>query len=839
MRRKLPADRLKGLIESESGLTTADAASRKELYGWNDIVEAPPGTWRELARDTLRDPMLWFLLGTAVLFASLRDYVEAITLLCAVVPLIGMDAYLHRRTQASTRGLASRLATTARVMRDDAWVNVPARELVPGDLVEITSGEPIPADGLVLAGENLQVDESMLSGESLPVRKQSLAKGGDPGSPVDGAHWVAAGTLLLTGRARVRLAYTGSETLYGEIVRLALQGTHARTPLQVAIGRLVAMLLTAALLMCAILAVIRLYQGYGIVDALLSAVTLAVAALPEEFPVVFTFFLAAGVYRLAKRQALVRRAVAVENIGRITCICSDKTGTMTEGRLVLAHRDPARGVDAGQLAELAAMASRPDSGDPLDAAILGLAPLSMRAGAESVRTFPFTEARRCETAIWRLASGECLAAVKGAPETVLARSAIAEDERATWLTKVTDYASAGNKVIGCATRKLDEAAVLGDEPDSGFRFSGLLAFGDPVREGVREAVRTCTDAGIRVIMITGDHPGTAQAIAAQVGLGDGRPNVVVMDEFESASQEGNSDRLQGVDVVARAVPAQKLRLVKMLQRQGEIVAVTGDGVNDVPALQAADIGIAMGERGTRSAREVAAIVLLDDNFRTIVDAIAEGRQLFRNLQLSFAYLLMVHIPLVLSAAIVPLSGYPLLYLPIHIVWLELVIHPTALLVFQDSPPVKRMALVQRGHYSAFYGPWAWTVIVFVGVAVTLATMLSYEHALGMGRDTEHARAIALATLVIASVTITASLSGLKSWTARTIVAAAVASLILLVQLPALAVLVHLRPLHLQDWAIAAGAGVFTGGLSLLLVWQRVIRYPPTELADGACVRPIS
>jgi P-type Ca2+ transporter type 2C len=830
MRRKVPTERRKGLLESESGLTTALATTRNQLYGSNDIVEAPPGTWRDLARDTLRDPMLWFLLGTAALFATLGDYVEAITLACAIIPLVGMDAYLHRRTQASTRGLTSRLAVTARVVRDGVVVERPARELVPGDLVEVAGGEPFPADGLVLAGENIQVDESVLSGESLPVRKQPLAAGSEVESLVETLHWVAAGTRLLTGRARVRLAYTGAETLYGEIVRLALQGTHSRTPLQAAIGRLVAVLLVGALLMCLILAAIRLHQGYGVVDALLSAVTLAVAALPEEFPVVFTFFLGAGVYRLAKRQALVRRAVAVENIGRVTCICSDKTGTMTEGRLVLSHRDPADGVGADRLVELAALAARADSGDPLDAALLDLVRGPISAGCEMVRTFPFTEARRCETAIWRLAPGEHLAAVKGAPETVLARATIADAERTAWLQKVTTYAAAGHKVIGCATRKLDEAASQ-DEPDSGFTFTGLLAFEDPVREGVREAVQTCTDAGIRVIMITGDHPGTAEAIAREVGLGDGQPNVIVMDEFENASGGGALDQLQGVHVVARAVPAQKLRLVKMLQRQGEIVAVTGDGVNDVPALQAADIGIAMGERGTRSAREVAAIVLLDDNFRTIVGAITEGRQLFRNLQLSFAYLLMVHIPLVLSAAIVPLAGYPLLYLPIHVVWLELLIHPTALLVFQDRPPEKRMAPVKRGHHARFYGLWAWAVILFTGAAVTLATVLSYEHALGVDRDVEHARAIALAVLVVASVTITGTLSGLKTWTARVIAVAAAGSLVLLIQLPALAALLHLRPLHLGDWVIGVAAGMVTGGLSLLLAFRGKARQSPK--ADSA------
>jgi Ca2+-transporting ATPase len=399
------------------------------------------------------------------------------------------------------------------------------------------------------------------------------------------------------------------------------------------------------------------------------------------------------------------------------------------------------------------------------------------------------------------------------------------------LGKAAEYALAGNKVIGCASRNPDPAASLEDEPDSGFRFSGLLAFADPLREGVQEAVRACTEAGIRVIMVTGDHPGTAHAIAAQAGLGGGQPAVVVMDEIEGSIQAGGTGRLQGVDVVARALPSQKLALVKLLQGQGEIVAVTGDGVNDVPALQAADIGIAMGERGSRSAREVAAIVLLDDNFRTIVGAIAEGRQMFRNLQLSFAYLLMVHIPLVLTAAIIPLSGFPLLYLPIHIVWLELMIHPTALLVFQNLPPNTRMALVSRGQRFAFYGPWSWAVIILVGAATTVAIILGFDHALGAGRDTEQARTIAFSTLVLASITTAACLSGLQSWTARAICAAAIASLMLIVQVPAFAELVHLRPLDLQDWVFAVGAGISTGSLSLLLLVRRAPAHVPVAVSE--------
>lgn len=808
--RPVPLERLDGLQSPEHGLTTEEADARRRLYGANDILEAPPDSWRALALETARDPMLWFLVATSILFAFLGDYVEALTLLGALIPLVGMDAYLHRRTQASTRGLASRLASRAKAVRDGALVEMPAWDLVPGDLAVVGAGEPFPADGLLVGGKELQADEAVLTGESLPVRKQvlTLPVGTDPA--VAAVHWAAAGTRLLTGEARLRVVFTGGETLYGEIVRTAVQGGRARTPLQAAIANLVAVLLVAALIVCLVLAAIRLRQGHGLVDAVLSAVTLAVAALPEEFPVVFTFFLGVGVYRLARRQALVRRAVAVENIGRVTCIATDKTGTLTEGRLVLAHRVPAEGIGADRIVGLAALAARHESGDPLDGAILAAA--TDAPPPERLASFPFTEDRRRETAVWRGPDGACFAAMKGAPETVLSLSLLDEAARASWRGRVADYAATGHKVIACATRTLP--AWSGGEPDRDYAFAGLLAFEDPVRPGVRDAVLACRKAGIRVMMVTGDHPATAAAIAREIGLGGDHPRIVAMDELPSDRLDPETWR-RG-DVIARAIPAQKLAVVQALQSAGEIVAVTGDGVNDVPALQAADVGIAMGERGTRTAREVAAIVLLDDNLRTIVRAIAEGRQLFRNLQLSFAYLLMVHIPLVLSAAIVPLAGYPLLYLPIHIVWLELIIHPTALLVFQELPASRQLVPIERPRGSGFFTLWAWLAIGVAGAVVTAVVVFGYDYALGSGRDVEHARAMALVALVTASATITASLSGLRTWTARIVVLGSIASLVGFVQVPGLAGLLHIVPLHLDDWAIAAAGGVVAGAVSGLV-----------------------
>lgn len=803
MQRPFPIDRLSGLDDPERGLDSAAVVERRARYGPNDILSSAPGGWRELLRDTVKDPMLWFLLGTSMLYAVLGDTGEALVLLTALAPFLGMDAYLHRRTQASTAGLSGHLASRAIVFRNGRREVIAASDLVPGDLVELNAGEYAPADTLLCAGDALQVDESALTGEAYPVRKRPLSRSPQgANATADEASWVLAGTRVLTGTGRLRIAYTGADTLYGEIVRSALRGAHARTPLQDAIAQLVGVLVVAATVLCIALAFIRWHQGHGLLDAVLSAVTLAVAALPEEFPIVFTFFLGVGVYRLARRRALVRRAVVVENIGRVTTICSDKTGTLTEGRLQLTHLAPSEGIEDTQLLAVALSASDATGQDPLDLAILAAAP---GGAVERVARFPFTEDRKRETAVVRLASGRMVAAVKGAPETVLAMTPLDDDARNAWLERVETFAAGGHKVIACASLEFEDAHWRGGEPDRGYRFAGLLAFEDPVREGVVEAVAACRDGGIHVVMVTGDHPRTAAAIGEEIGLADGAPVVVQADAVDQALLADPASTLD-VDVIARAVPSQKLAFVRALQARGEIVAVTGDGVNDVPALQAADVGIAMGKRGTRSAREVAAIVLTDDNFSSIVDAIAEGQQLFSNLKLSFAYLLMIHLPLVLSAALVPLAGYPLLYLPIHIVWLELIIHPTALLVFQELRGDRRLARRRTGSKLRFYSTGEWATIGAVGALITILLVLGYDRSLGIGRDVEHARAMAIAALSVASGAITAVLSRLRTATAWIVVLATLGLSALLVQIPFLAARLHVAPIHIDDWLVAALGG---------------------------------
>lgn len=810
MRHPVP-DGLAVELGPSQGLTSIEAAQRRAVYGANHVIEAAAHGWRDVMRDTSRDPMIWFLGGTAGLFALLGDYAESAVLTFALLPILGMDAWLHRRTRASTAGLASRLATHTRVIRDGAPTELAAADVVPGDLVIVSASEYLPADGIIVSGNGLQVDASALTGESLPQRKAAFTGAVEAlRSGIDDLSWGAAGTRVLTGELRLRVMWTGARTLYGEIARMAQAGTQERTPLQLATATLVNALIVAAAVLCLVLALTRYLQGHGLVDALLSAVTLAVAALPEEFPVVFTVFLGVGVFRLARRKALVRRAVVVENIGRVSAICSDKTGTLTEGRLGLQHLLPAAGMHDASLLSIAARASRRESNDPMDLAILDRA-----GGTEGTRlaTFPFNERSRREAAVF--ASGEegYTAVVKGAPETILAMSRCDDRSRREWRDHAAALAAGGHKVIACASRSIREWP--GGEPDRDFEFAGLLAFEDPVRPGVAEAVIEAQRSGIRVLMVTGDHPLTAKAIARDAGLGADPPTVIDGTELEARMASLGAAALDGVDVVARCLPMQKLDIVRALQARGEIVAVTGDGVNDVPALQGADIGITMGERGTRPAREVAPIVLLDDNFRTIVDAIVEGRQLFENLELSFAYLLIIHMPLVLTAAFVPLAGYPLLYLPIHIVWLELIIHPTAILVFQQLPASPDLGPVQRLRERRFFSRRQWALIGTCGALLTVVVAAGYAYSLGPDQNVGHARSMAMLTLIVASAVTTLTLSGFRTTVAWIAAAATLASAALLIPIERVATLLHMQPLHAGDWLIAGTAGAAVGSLALM------------------------
>ncbi|MGE4131034.1 MAG: cation-translocating P-type ATPase [Bdellovibrionales bacterium] len=794
---------LRGLERHEGGLRETQVSAQRGRFGPNDIVETAGNPLLELVIDTLKDPMIWFLVGIGCIFLMTGEVTDAITLFVAVLPLLLMDAFLHWRTQASTASLKGQLSSHAKVLRDGKEYEIDSRGLVPGDLLIVEPGVLLPADGIFESSQDIQIDESALTGEAFPItKKQSeidlFANSFQQEVFVDAQSLAFAGTRVLTGHGTLRVTSTGTSTAYGEIVRSVAQMPHERTPLQKSITRLVTMLIYAAGILCLLLASIRIYQGHGWLDALLSAATLAVAAIPEEFPVVFTFFLGVGIYRLAKKRALVRRAVSVENIGRVTQICTDKTGTITLGQLKLMHLDPMASLSDSDLIQIAMVASS-SSSDPMDLAVRDFARVKKVKPSKILRTFPFTEDRKRETGFYLSETGSPVACVKGSPETILAASALSTQERAQWMEKISSWAKEGHKVVACATKHLALEANL-DEPTANLEFCGLLAFEDPVRPQVAKSVEYCLGSGIRVLMITGDHPETATAIAREAGLIAGPPRIISAEEnpafFEERWLEQNPDFLKNQQVISRCTPMQKLRIVTALQKAGEIVAVTGDGVNDVPALKAADIGIAMGERGTRSAREVSSIILADDNFSTIVNAIREGRQLFKNLRMSFEYLMLIHIPLVLSAAAVPLLGYPLVFLPVHIVWLELVIHPTALLAFQASATSENKELQSRPSF--FTRREAFTIVA-VGVAMTAVLVYLFLNQLNSDGIVEKARSKGMALLILWSGGIALHLTQFRNKVANLTVGLTVLTSIFLIQISSALPFFHVSPLSLNSW----------------------------------------
>jgi Ca2+-transporting ATPase len=815
MFRLLPVDRINKSLSPDWSLSGEDVALRREQYGANDIVDKVRHPWLDLARETILDPMIWFLLAASLLFAMLSKYSSSVIMLLATIPIGGMDAFLHWRTQVSTQALSSRLITYARVVRQGRELIIASRDIVPGDLVIVRAGEYFSADGIIVVANNVQVDESSLTGEAYPVTKQALTQLPERQQEIliDYHHWGFVGTRLLTGQAMLRVVYTGKETIYGEIVTSVLTTRQDRTPLQNAIARLVLMLIIVALIFCIVLAVVRYYQGFGMIDALLSAATLAVVALPDEFPMTFTFFLGVGVYRLAKKHALVRRAVSVENIGRITCICTDKTGTITEGRFRIAKTRAIKPSLEPDLLLCATLASRAESGDPLDIAILDAVDSHVAATYTRLHVYPFTEERKRETAVCKQ-DNLLYIATKGAPETIFKIAALTPAQNNRWRDEVTELAKQGFKVIAVARYLTHDPSAGLSEPEKDYEFMGLLAFEDPPRKEVFAAIKICQHSAIRVLMITGDHPSTAKKIAADIGLGGGAPNVITAQKAEALLKQDGGDFLHNVDVIARAIPSQKFAIVQALRSMNDIVAVTGDGVNDVPALRAADVGIAMGERGTQSAREAASIVLLDDNFDSIVNAISEGRQLFKNLQLSFKYLLMVHTPYVISATIIPLLGFPLLYYPIHIVWIELFIHPTCMLVFQNLPGAKidRAADASRKQF-AFFSRFDWWGVALLGAYTTMLVIWTYLLTLQLTGSDLAARANAFTAVGLSHIAFTIGLSRLQSMTSRIIVIASFIMLLVLVQIPFIANYFYMAPPSVSTWLILSGASVLTACLA--------------------------
>ncbi|MGQ9675567.1 MAG: cation-translocating P-type ATPase [Chloroflexota bacterium] len=836
---------LRGLgVDPRRGLTASEVEERLARFGPNVLGPgATRSVWLEMLRP-LRDPMVLLLLGAGGVYLLLGETFNAAVMLVAIIPIAAVDLVLEVRAERALDELRKLSAPRADVKRDGKWTNVDATVLVPGDIVRVEEGDVVPADGVVLTASDLQVDQSPITGESQPIPKEGA--GWPPARLEAERQAMLAGTTVLSGRGEMAVVETGEETIQGEIGALVLTTKLEPTPTERAIRQLVTYLGAGAAVLIVGVVFVLLVQGASLGDALISAISLGIAAIPEEFAIIFVLFLALGARYLANRNALVRRLAAIETLGTVDVIATDKTGTLTLGQLavsglwiggqVLNAEAAARSPAAIKLVEAAVLASEPSPFDPLERTInsyarqIGVDPGTLYRQRAMVKEYRFESERRYMSHIWRSSDGRLLLCAKGAVESILALSVADPSERQQVLAANTRLATQGMRVIAVAQRYLQAISGNREVDERGLSILGLIGLSDPPRRGVKEAVAESQRAGIRVLMVTGDHPLTAHAIAEAIGLIHADDRVVTGAEIEEMSPAQLRERVADTNIFARILPAQKYRLVQSLKNMSHVVAVTGDGVNDAPALRAADIGIAMGRRGTDVARSAAAMVLLDDNFGTIVDAVGEGRRIFGNLQKAFSYLIAYHVPIVLLALFVPLAGLPLLLLPIHLVWLELVIHPTASFVFLAEPADPDvMRRPPRKRDEPFLTPLRLGQLVAAGLGLLFISLGIYLFNLAQGQPVGVARALALGALILGNAALAEiersgfvpkRFRGLRgNLVSAAILSLAIISFLAIVYVPGLAVAFEVEPpapvLWLEPLALVLAWGALTVALRSL------------------------
>lgn len=791
------------------GLTSAEARDRLHRYGPNRYGSErhvpTPLVW--LGHIAL-DPMVILLGAAATVYLVIGERTDAIAALLAVIPIAVLDVLLEVRTERALDQLRRLSAPTARALRDGELVEITAEEVVRDDVLEVREGDVVPADGHLVGSTQIHVDESPLTGESEAIAKSR-----------DGDAEIFAGTRILSGRGRMLVSATGMASRYGAIAELLAKVRPPTTPLQAVIRRLFLLLTGVAAVVCVAVVALELSRGTPFTEALIPGIGLAMAAIPEEIPVVATLYLGLGAWRLARDHALIRRLSGVETLGMTTVICTDKTGTLTEGRIRLVDVIPFDDASEREVLEASVLASEPEPFDPLERAIVaaagerGVDVISLQGG-RLVRDHAFDPGGKYVSHVWDR-GGAPFTFAKGSPETMAHLGLAAGPARDAVLARTEELARQGKRLIGVACGPADPEDGTRTADERALRYLGLLAFADPVRSGAREAIAECGRARVRVIVITGDHPATAAAVAQAFGLiGPGDP-VRTGADLDGADDAHLAAMLRTTSVFARTRPEQKLRIVRALREAGEVVAVTGDGINDGPALREAHIGVAMGQSGTAVAREAATLVLLDDDFTTIVRSIADGRRIFDNLGRAVSYLIAFHIPLVLVALIVPLVGAPLLLLPLHLVWLEVIVHPTSSLIFEADPPAPDlMRRPPRNAASLLPGRHETALAVTRGLLLTAGVLALFLTALDRGE--ELARGMAVSALVIGQtlLVLTARVGTGPLWRGPGpnrimpfILGASIASVALVPAVGPLADVFHMRPLDPAGWVAAVAVAI--------------------------------
>jgi P-type Ca2+ transporter type 2C len=843
-------------IDQSSGLTDAEAQRRLTLEGPNELASSKPRNILAIALEVLREPMFLLLVAAASLYFAMGDHADALMLLASVLVVMAITIVQERRTERAVDALRDLSSPRALVVRSGQRRRIAGREVVRGDILVLSEGDRVPADSILRRCTNVSVDESLLTGESVPVRKapsagaQQLERPGGDDLPS-----LFAGTLVTSGQGVAEVVATGPRTELGRIGKALQTIEPEETSLQKETSRIVRVVAAIALIACGFVVI-----AYGLSrggswpawrEGLLAGIAMAMSLLPEEFPVVLTVFLALGAWRISRSRVLTRRMPVIETLGAATVLCVDKTGTLTQNQMTLkalatetqsvslsAHNGPLPGPLA-TLLSTAVLASKPEPFDPMERALHTATDLiesqrgAQPASGSLLREYPLAPDLLAMTHVWcSTHHGRTVFASKGAPEAIAGLCRLSPEHRDRILQQAGTLASRGLRVLGVARGTGQGAPLPASQRDLDLEFVGLVGFEDPLRDNVPAAVAECQNAGIRVMMITGDYAPTARSIARQAGLSD--PDTVITgQDLAQMSEEELLSRVRATQVFARVVPEQKLRIVTALKANGEVVAMTGDGVNDAPALKAAHIGIAMGGRGTDVAREAASLVLLDDDFSSIVAAVKLGRRIYDNISKALTFIVAVHIPIAgLSIAPVLIPGMPLLLLPVHIALLELIIDPSCTLIFEaEQPEPDIMCRPPRDPARRLFSRQTLVMALLQGLSVLAVALLIVLLALP-GHGPDAARALSFASLVVAFLAI---ILANRSWTrsvaslirARNaalwwVIGGTAGFLAAILTVPPLRSLFSFAPLHPGDLALSllAGAGCLLWFQLLKAVWPQ-------------------
>jgi Ca2+-transporting ATPase len=858
-----PGDASGGVLELGRlvGLAEPDAKTRLQQEGPNELPAQKQRSLLAIAFEVAREPMFLMLVAAGSLYLVMGEPADALMLLGFVFVVMGITIVQERRTEHALEALRDLSSPRALVIRAGTRRRIAGREVVRGDLVVLSEGDRVPADGLLRKAASLSADESLLTGESVPVRKvasvgaQALDRPGGDDLPS-----VFSGTLVTAGQGVAEITATGPRSELGKIGKALEQVKQEPTLLQRETGRLVRTFAIVALVACAVVVVAFALTRGGDAAAwkqgLLAGIAMAMAMLPEEFPVVLTVFLALGAWRISRSHVLTRRMPAVEMLGAATVLCVDKTGTLTQNQMTLrqlagggisldlAVPDGALPESLHGLLEHAILASRRDPFDPMERALqeagqrLILETEHLHPGWSLAREYPLTPELLAVSQAWSTGQGDqVILAAKGAPEAIADLCHLAPQQREALSREVAALATKGLRVLGVARGLAQRTGLPEAQHDLALEFIGLLGFEDPLRPTVPAAVAECRAAGVRVIMITGDYPATAQSIARQAGLA-GTETVMSGPELDQMSDQELARRIRDVQVFARVVPEQKLRLVTALKANREVVAMTGDGVNDAPALKAAHIGIAMGGRGTDVAREAASLVLLDDDFSSIVAAIRLGRRIFDNIKKAVAFILAVHVPIAgLSMLPVFFLDWPLLLLPVHIVFLELIIDPACSLIFEaEEAEDDVMARPPRNPEERLFSLRTTGVAMLQGLSVLAVCLGVFLFARG-DHSPEAARALTFATLVVAFVMVilvnrswsrsALAMLRVRNAALRWVVLGTAVFLAVVLFVPVAQRMLRFAPLHGTDLALSAGAGL------VCVLWFELVKLAWRHRGPGA------